>query len=723
MLPFFVCHFGQIRSDQKRKVEICRAVMHENSQVRVVYASETGTSEDLAYSLFGLMKRCLLVNVTSMESYDVTKLPDEDIVVFVVSTTGDGEVPSSMLAFWKFLLQKHLSSTSLSSVKVAVFGLGDSSYEKYNAAARRLMVRMKQLGAKELVPLGLGDDQHTHGYFTGYLKWLKDLGAALDVPLSEMDDANGGNVEEENASTSRGYPSVAADMSEYTVEVSESSLDNEIYASIYDSTFPRPRLSYRPPHGCRLQGKSPLYARVKNTTRMTSEVWPQVVQDITLDISAYAAMPNSGLPVSRQIFKSWPPYKTGDVATIYPANPLPLVEKMLSMIHQVDDFSEPRSQGLPKDMFVSVFRNRMAVKGGEFNRKSRLGNVSCSLLDMFTRYLDIGGTPRRSFFLSLSAHATKEEEKDKLRELSSAEGFSLFHEYVVREKRNYVEVMEEFASARPPLSWLLEMVPPLEPRHYSIASSPMEDPTRVGLCVAVEERVTPYGRRRQGLCSSYLASARVGEEVVLWLREGSFTDPGPGAPVIMIGPGTGVAPMRAIFRERQLYSRRMNSAAEAGLPDTFLFFGCRKKERDYLYGQEWSSLRASHDPSSFAEHASGIDSNGIRKQDSNNIDDEDHFTDGSHSVSTAFSQDGPSDQGKTYVMHKMKQHGSLIYTLLAEHAAHFFVAGSAQRMPSDVRNALRAIVKEQCECSEEYAERFVKGLEKSGRYRVEAWSS
>ena len=144
----------------------------------ILYASETGTAEDLAYNLFDILKRSKLVNIESIGTYDVTKLPDEDIVVLIVSTTGDGEVPSCMIAFWKFLLQKHLSSTA-GSVEVAVFGLGDSSYEKYNAAARRLTMRTKQLGAKELLPLGLGDDQYVHGYFTGYMKWLKELAIFL----------------------------------------------------------------------------------------------------------------------------------------------------------------------------------------------------------------------------------------------------------------------------------------------------------------------------------------------------------------------------------------------------------------------------------------------------------------------------------------------------------------------------------------------------------------
>ena len=154
----------------------------------------------------------------------MTKLPDEDIVVLIVSTTGDGEVPSCMIAFWKFLLQKHLSSTSLSSVEVAVFGLGDSSYEKYNAAARRLTMRIKQLGAKELLPLGLGDDQHAHGYFTGYMKWLKELSDILGAPQSALED----DINVDLTSLTGKGDSYRPDPAEYDVEVSESSLDNGI---------------------------------------------------------------------------------------------------------------------------------------------------------------------------------------------------------------------------------------------------------------------------------------------------------------------------------------------------------------------------------------------------------------------------------------------------------------------------------------------------------------
>ena len=271
---------------------------------------------------------------------------------------------------------------------------------------------------------------------------------------------------------------------------------------------------------------------------------------------------------------------------------------------------------------------------------------------------------------------------------------------MVRERRNHVEVLTEFPSARPPLSRLLEVISPLQPRHYSIASSSALDSCKVDLCVAVEETTTPYRRKRSGLCSSYLANLRVGDEVVLWLREGSFKNPGPQTPLIMVGPGTGVAPMRALMHERQMYSR----ASSEQVSRTFLFFGCRKQLRDYLYGAEWEAL------------GSEDDKRGGRA-------DEHFFSDGSYSITTAFSQDGSPKEGKTYVMHKMRLHEEAVFTALYHQNGHFYVAGSARRMPADVRKELVALVSRQGECSTDDAERFVKSLERTGRYKVEAWSS
>jgi len=106
-------------------------------QILVLYGSETGTAEEVAFRIFSMLRQMgLKARFMSMDNYDVTNLPCESVVIFIAATTGDGEAPSNMMQFWRFLLRKSLDSSSLLALKYAVFGLGDSSYEKFNAAAR-----------------------------------------------------------------------------------------------------------------------------------------------------------------------------------------------------------------------------------------------------------------------------------------------------------------------------------------------------------------------------------------------------------------------------------------------------------------------------------------------------------------------------------------------------------------------------------------------------------
>jgi sulfite reductase alpha subunit-like flavoprotein len=114
------------------------------SSFLVLYGSETGTAEEVAFKIHRhFSQRRLTFSISSLDEYDVSKLPSETCILWVVATAGEGEVPSNMKKFWNFLLRRNLSSDSLKGVSCAVFGLGDSSYEKFNSAARyvlRLMV-------------------------------------------------------------------------------------------------------------------------------------------------------------------------------------------------------------------------------------------------------------------------------------------------------------------------------------------------------------------------------------------------------------------------------------------------------------------------------------------------------------------------------------------------------------------------------------------------------
>jgi sulfite reductase alpha subunit-like flavoprotein len=108
----------------------------------VLYGSATGTGQDVAEQIGRMgIARNIQCQVLAMNDFPLESLPALRYAVFVASSTGDGEAPDNMSSFWKFLLRKSLPKGLLQDLQMAVFGLGDSSYAKYNAAARRLQVK------------------------------------------------------------------------------------------------------------------------------------------------------------------------------------------------------------------------------------------------------------------------------------------------------------------------------------------------------------------------------------------------------------------------------------------------------------------------------------------------------------------------------------------------------------------------------------------------------
>ena len=381
----------------------------KHSDLLILYGTETGTSEDVAFSILNRIKRTSTpCYISSIDSYDyLHNLPEQKLVLFVVSTTGDGDVPTNMKAFWTFLLRKSLPGNVLDHLRYSVFGLGDSSYEKFNASAKRLSVRLRQLGAQEFCPIGFGDDQAKFGYFTALDIWLNIF---LDKLLEHV------SVLITNTNTS--------DWSSDTYEVQILSDDKTNKININNKIY---------------NEKDIITLKVLKNDRMTSEEWSQDVRFIKLESSNRLE------------------YQPGDVLEVFYRNPSILVEQMLSII----------TPTLSPDTLVMI-----KVKNSMNKRGNRIENIEkCTLIDLFQKHLDIGDIPKRSFFESLSNFASNPEEREKLLELSSPEGTDLFFDYCVRERRNHLEVLQDFKSARPPLHKLLEMVSVIAARQYSIASS------------------------------------------------------------------------------------------------------------------------------------------------------------------------------------------------------------------------------------------------------------
>ena len=130
----------------------------------VLYGSQTGCAEEFAERVGRVVEALgVSVDVMPMDSYDIRSLPKEEFAVFVVATAGQGEFPDNARYFWRFLLRKNLPSNSLVGMKAAVCGLGDSGYDEFNFAAKKLYRRLIQLGASFLVAPAYGDDQSPSG--------------------------------------------------------------------------------------------------------------------------------------------------------------------------------------------------------------------------------------------------------------------------------------------------------------------------------------------------------------------------------------------------------------------------------------------------------------------------------------------------------------------------------------------------------------------------------
>lgn len=242
--------------------------------------------------------------------------------------------------------------------------------------------------------------------------------------------------------------------------------------------------------------------------------------------------------------------------------------------------------------------------------------------------------------------------------------------------------MQEFPSAKPSLGVFFGSIAPrLQPRFYSISSSSAKHPGSIHVTCAVVREVMPTGRVHEGVCSYWLKRAAVGTQVPIFVRRSSFKLPeDPQAAVLMVGPGTGLAPFRGFIQEREQLQLDHQE-----LGPTVLYFGCRNRAHDFIYEAE---LRAAEEAGVLTE------------------------------LQVAFSREGPA---KDYVQHHLERNADKVYTLLKKRNTHLYLCGDAKHMAKDVHRAIVALVQQCGEMSGTQAEAFVKELSDTGRYLKDVW--
>lgn len=474
----------------------------------------------------------------AVDEYAIAKLPvhaaEGHFFIFIVATCGDGDVPLNMRQFWNFIRRIDLPVGILSDLRFAVFGLGDRAYVKFNAAARKLSLRLSDLGASAIVPTVLGDESAEGGFDKELLPWSDSLSKLL-LPDFQLE-------REHSKRTVLKEPRV-------TVQLMEE--QNMEQAEGFDAGLWAVGQARHPHDGT----NAPLFeAQVLRNEVLTNEQFltdDKEVRHLELDLSRASA--ETGL-------RSYVP---GDIVHVMPRNRESAVDAFFKLT------------GFNEYTYINLKSSESKSRFGSYQLNI---NFPCTLWDLVSTQLDLSCIPRRSFFERLAPFATDEMQREKLLELASAEGAEMLTQYAYREKRTILMVLRDFPSARPPLADLIDMTPVLKSRPFSIASSREGHPDKIHICASIVKYTTPLRFARVGVCSSFFLRLKPGDIVPVFLEKGTSLRFKEDVPSVMISPGTGVAPMRSFI-----------SSVTSTASERILFFGCRGRHGDYLYDKEWKS--------------------------------------------------------------------------------------------------------------------------------------
>merc|ERR1719297_426277 len=597
----------------------------------VFYGSQTGTAEEFAGRLakegarYGL--KGIVADPEEENMEDLQQLTDLDselgpcLAVFMMATYGEGDPTDNAVDFNEKLTNDGMELTGM---KYAVFGLGNKTYEHFNKMGKFADSKLEELGAKRVHTLGIGDDDAN--LEDDFITWKEAFWASVCQEF---------NIEASSEDfNTRQYEHKILEEGDYKPE------------KLYTGEVARLRsyITQRPPFDV----KNPYMAPIKVNKNIHNEGSDRHCMHIEVDVEGSRIR-----------------YDAGDHVAVYPINDTVLVDKIGNLLD------------------INLDQVFTLINLDEDSSKKHPFPCPTTYRTALSYYVEITALPRTHILKELSVYTTDAEQRAQLELMASttAEGKALYQSWVGDSCRHIAHILEDMDTCKPPIDHILELLPRLQPRFYSIASSAKVHPTSVHICGVVVEYGTSTGRTNKGVATTWLrdkvpppapapmeggsdgegdaeAPAPAYPRVPVYVRRSQFRLPNrPATPVIMIGPGTGLAPFRGFIQERAWQKSQGKPVGP-----TLLYFGCRNKSKDYIYQAE-----------------------------------------------------------KRYVTHCLRESGEKVWDLL-EQGAHLYVCGDAKMMAKDVRNIIVEICVNNGGMADKDAENYVKKLESQKRYSADVWS-
>lgn len=530
----------------------------------VFYGSQTGTAEDYASRLSkeGHSRFGLKTMVADLEEYDFENLdsfPDDKLAVFVLATYGEGEPTDNAVEFYEFIGSEDISFSEggsmddkpLGKLNYVAFGLGNNTYEHYNSMVRNVDKYLSRLGATRLGAAGEGDD----GAGTmeeDFLAWKEPMWAAVSEKFG---------LEEREAEYEPVFEIV--EKPELSVE------DDTVYLG--------------EPNKNHLEGNQ------KGPFNANNPYIAPIVESHEL----FTTKERNCLHMEISIDGSNLSYTTGDHIAIWPNNAGKEVNRLFKVLGKED-----------KRHTV------ITVKG--LDPTAKVPFPSPTTYDAAVRFhVEIGAAVSRQLVSTIAQFAPNDDIKAEMVKLGSDKDY--FKQQVTDRNLNLAQLLEISGKGQTwtkiPFSFIFEGLLKLQPRYYSISSSSHVQKNKISITAIVESLEKPGAPHvLKGVTTNYLLALKQkqhgepnpdphglnyaitgprnkydGIHVPVHVRHSNFKLPSdPSKPIVMVGPGTGVAPFRGFIQERAAQAK-----AGQNVGKTILFFGCRKQSEDFMYANEW----------------------------------------------------------------------------------------------------------------------------------------